>query len=187
MDSYNMTLAHMPRACKPFKIRSYEKRLCNRFGIRTCKIIRLKTAWNQHLQEYGGFPPVHRFLPASEKTGGSTRATELSLDVLAGCLHHFRIITEITHCCRPRRGRQEERNTPWPPRRLQLKSAATSLTGAGWSHALAARSSGVILPILTKSSVWPRFRRARRLGKPSPRPAMRLRRGATRRRRDAGA
>src|SRR5207245_3116896 len=70
-------------------------------------------------------------------------ATELSLDVLAGCLHHFRIITEITHCCRPRRGRQEERNTPWPPRRLQLKSAATSLMGAGWSHALAARSSGV--------------------------------------------
>ncbi len=24
-------------------------------------------------------------------------ATELSLDVLAGCLHHSRIITEITH------------------------------------------------------------------------------------------
>src|SRR5207245_6217952 len=74
MDSYNMTLAHMPRACKPFKIRTYQKRICKRFGIRTCKIIGLKTVWNQHLQEYRGVPPVHRFLPASEKTAGGTRA-----------------------------------------------------------------------------------------------------------------
>jgi len=56
MDSYNTTLAHAPRACKPFKMRTYEKRVCKPFGIRTCKIIGLKTAWNQHLQKYGGFP-----------------------------------------------------------------------------------------------------------------------------------
>src|SRR5256712_1884813 len=74
MDSYNMTLAHTPRAGKPFRLRTYEKRLCKPFGIRTCKIIRLKTAWNQHLQEYGGFPPVRRFRTASEKTAGGTRA-----------------------------------------------------------------------------------------------------------------
>src|SRR5712691_2482403 len=61
MDSHNMTLAHMSRAGKPFR-------------LRTCEIIGLKTAWNQHLQEYGGFPPVHRFRTASEKTGGGTRA-----------------------------------------------------------------------------------------------------------------
>src|SRR3989442_5389115 len=76
MDSYNMydmTLAHTPRACKPFKIRTYQKCICKPFGIRTCKIIGLKTPWNQHLQEYGGFPPVHRFLPASEKTAGGSR------------------------------------------------------------------------------------------------------------------
>src|SRR5207302_11111605 len=75
MDSYNMTLAHRPRAGKPFRLRTCEKRHCKPFGIPTCKIIGLKTAWNQHLQEYGGVPPpVHRVRTASEKTAGGTRA-----------------------------------------------------------------------------------------------------------------
>src|SRR3989442_10134397 len=69
-----MTLAHSPGAGNPLRLRICEKRHCNPFGIRTCKIIRLKTAWNQHLQEYGGFPPVRRFRTASEKTAGGTRA-----------------------------------------------------------------------------------------------------------------